>query len=612
MSVRYRKSGCTNCKKSHKKCDEVRPKCSNCRRRKLECEYGSLFVLFNSEAPNEKLSNSRKADANKGKMMKPMQMQMNVPAKQAQPLQAPSLTSSASSTTSPLERLGGKDEAVSPRQILHPIPTPPQQHSDIIGAPLMTDFSDFQDLDLDLKYLDSILASNSRNITPVIPTEKVDSDEFVFNWDSVSPEDLSKLIELNDPFAKDPDLPFDDPKADKFFRAYFRQSKCVGNYLFNPRTNENLLIDWMEALQGSYPILTDIVYVITTYGISVLRPQEDRWNQIKNVYLKKCINTLINDINTHHPFELVSLLTVLILFYSVDTSTTANTWRKHLTCAFALIQRFDLFFPSEEATATVYDKRLTSVAFNLFHFLKDNFVYAECLAWISAPGGGILKNLQEINYLFQKDSYCEPILVDHLVLVKGSSKYITTVFGKLIRIIIDLRDNYDINISGSNCVFVTVPHQKYYQAGLDLIDELTQIEYKDLNLDSIDDTHLRATLRYSNRAFVLGLKLYIMVTLLKEPVFSPRTQELSRMISDCLANMPYSASQSVGIHWPIFIAALCSLPGPLRQQFVTHLTVIVDRGLTVATYTLQRLDLLWDAMANGTFFDESMHDNIAY
>lgn len=54
----YSRKGCTQCKKSHVKCDEKYPVCTRCQKRKIECKYFINFLMENSNSMMKKPTKS--------------------------------------------------------------------------------------------------------------------------------------------------------------------------------------------------------------------------------------------------------------------------------------------------------------------------------------------------------------------------------------------------------------------------------------------------------------------------------------------------------------------------------------------------------------------------
>lgn len=589
----YSHTGCAHCKKVRQKCDEKKPSCTACAKMNHECVYLHHIVMW-TPGKREPSSRASKAKAERKEATEP------AAPPQPSPLQddlSPISSSSISTDPSISSTLLSTDAAAFP-------PTY-QDNSRNYSQPNLSqpigNLATKNDNGSNLGFLfglneDSLLSqpgtnpSNASSTAAVSPSNFFTSPEsldFTNNFESDTPENssISMAALYNIPQWTEygvtewkrimrgyrPSSFSNEQDMQRFMEYVFLRAKCGFNYPFGVDENNPLWRSIMNVISR----FDHLRYVVLSVATNILQYECkcSEWAPFRRKYMDACMQSLIESISSYKTNDQISTLfaTVMILF-SDRSASVGNKWRLHLRGALELLNARNPEVPGTD---------------DLFGVLRSWFSLAETYAWISSPNGGTIT--PDLNAMEILDDSKYAYSVDGLVLggfntFKCYGQSAVPFFAQAACLKMKL--------------FQGIPYDE--NVCFELIQKIGALINEEFDLTKVPNPTVRTAMQSSHKLHCMGLQLYVMHKLLKQDITSQSIQATLLTMTPIIQSFPFSETLGVAIHWPVFMAGVCSAHIETRTIVEAHLNEVIAVGLYVARNSLFRLHKFWELFDEGS------------
>lgn len=559
---KYSHRGCSNCKKSSIKCDEIPTGCLNCNRKRWKCEYENKLFVYQPD------------QYTKRKRFKKVKWKEQA----------------IETKVSPTNTFGFIGELID----IYKEYSEERNH----GNELKIDHQM-----LDCKSLDEASMRNHLRVP-----------EYVQHWKPYNKKRCDELEEkLDARGTRKGNSHFHeyDAEVQEFIFHYFISTKAVYNFILVPDDEDNCISRWFLLFAPNYSIIGLVVNAITCNLLDI-RCSDNRWLCIMQRNMSATLDNLSKRVGECNSFAEMSCYLMSIMFlFSERSATSLDIWRLHLRGAHAILEKCDTL---HKYISNVGEKDTqTENAIHMFCFAKNWFVSCETIACLSAPNGGAVKNVESLKKLlgYTGGSPQDGFLVGGFNLIKCYSQLLTPVFVEVILFIINFKSTTGILLTGSEGILQDLQYfEELKSLGEDLVNKVQAVEAQELDLLSIKDHVLRAYMKACNKAYCCALKIYIWSVFLGKSVYGAEVQRGVQTIEEQLVTMHEIMRYGLRIHWPLFIAALCAPPGNQRKVLMDALTSISSNGTFVAQNTVNRVQSYWDIIDKGGVIQEKEFDSI--
>ncbi|AMD20161.1 HCR011Wp [Eremothecium sinecaudum] len=586
----YSRKGCLQCKKSHTKCDETKPKCLKCMKRNIKCTYKVSFVFQQVDI--------RSGDEG---CAPPSSSSLEIPC------------STAVSHFDDLASQGSVPPLGSDCLTPHPLKLEESPNFATVDHNLdLRDFIFVSQTDLNLLNLLTFDTEDGKETAPYIPGVPL-TTLFQLSWRHSTWEEFYDMLKTYDPIqimvrsGKSLDassISLDDPRLLNFIWTTTRVTLGCGNFIMFPQDRYDKMVQLFLNITEKHPIVERVlIYDVALYLKDLYFKQELKefshiWDRyIRMPTLKVCLDTLQQRINKTREFtELVSLaLTVLLLFAANSTYRNAE-WRTHLKGCWHMLQSTRQFIP--KCPTNFIDQNCMAV----YEILEDNLCHSEILACITSDNAGSIKNPMELENLLSNAPYSKIVLFgEKYDLIRGYTTDLFPIFTEICLKLIDLR-NRGYNLNGTNILVHRLLNKdenlayELQEFGRTLLQDLVACKPTDEDLREAargaSDFRLQFSMKNSVKAYYHSLELYLKIFFLRVPLDSPELVTIVEKILEYLYAMPYYTTTSIACHWGIYLSGMVA---SLLNQKALHLLSIdilsklASNGMIVAANSITRL-----------------------
>lgn len=578
MLKAYSRKGCKNCKAKKKKCDEARPLCGNCTRSHEECKYDNSVFMYQPNC-------STKKDKIFKKLLLTTRQRGRLEGYEAIKLSIEEFRRS-------MGEIGAQDELVKvgPRQ--------PRQH--LFGK-------------MDSEISSSILNYNLRSRVSEVPS-------YVQYWMPFDRNRLQELNELLDPYGKYPKKNFhyheDDKEVQEIIWLLFCHTKSCHNYVLVIDPENYCITKWFFHFCKTHPLIGYVVNSVTS-NLLAERCGDYRWHQVRERCMDAALKALARTVQDSNSFTEMAICLLCIMFlFSERSAARSNVWRIHLKGALAILRKCDQLYSEFTSHNDINMSLDMKYALGMYAFGKNWFVAAETVACLSAPNGGAITERHELNQLLMYTNTDEEngIYIGGFNLKKGYSQSLTKIFIALSDMAIRVREEKGVKISGSAGILQSnlfrVEKELALILGHRLLEDVDQAEAEVFDLRKIQNHKLRACIRASHLCYCAALRIFIFAVLLDKSLYGPEIQVNVQAIEELLVTISCIELSGLCVHWPLFIGALCSPPGPQRSVFMGELKFICSMSAYVARNTVDRVEKAWKCIDLGELLNEDNYDCI--
>lgn len=570
----YSHSGCTNCKRSSIKCDEISPSCLNCSRKGIACTYTQVIHFYQPERTKQNRIKKIKSRKNK----KPEVIAGLLPA-------------------ASYNSFGTKSS-------LHAI-----EESIFKLREDLNDRSTKTVLKLDILQCKETSEPYSQEDLLKVP-------DYVKYWKPYNRERYQELFEKLDARGdKNMEGHFHehDPLTQELLWYTLSESKCAYNYLLVKDDNENCVANWFLYFGKRYSIVPFTVNAVIGNLLDV-KCSDDRWFCLLQRNMTATLSNLSQRVGECDSFSEMSCYLICVMFLCSERSAARlDAWRTHLRGAFAILTKCEGLYIQKGLDNSDLTDTETRYAVEMYLWAKNWFISAETMACLSAPNGGSVDCINRLvkclnfNECKENNGY----IIGGFNLMKGYSQLLTPVFVELISFMFKFSSSEGVSLSGCEGILYDLPrnHERDLM-GKRLIQKVTEIQSEQFNLLSVKDYKLRACMKACNRCFCFALKIFICSVLLGSPIYGTEIQHCVQGIEEELASIHIFKIFGLSIHWPLFIGALCAPPGQQRRTFLDAFKTIVENGTYVARNTIERVERFWNIIDRGDVIDEKDYDCI--
>lgn len=562
MGKTYSRKGCRHCKVKKKKCDEQRPLCGSCLKSGVQCNYDSSVFVYQPMVSAKKGKNFKKVVV-VPKKHTPLEGYEAIKLSIEEFRRSMSESQDSPATVEmKQDRINGTQEA--PKQV---------KTETLLGVP-----------------------------------------EYVVHW---KPYSEKRLLELNlklDPYGDvaSGDLHYHESNSEvqELIWLLFCQTKACNNYILVIDPTNYCIIKWFLHFCNRYPLIGYMVNGVASNLLAV-RCSDTRWHQIRERSMDLALQTLASVVQSGTSFTEMAICLLCIMFlFSERSAARSNAWRIHLKGALAISRKCDELFP---LVASTLDTDL-KYAMEIYAFSKNWFVTAETIACLSAPNGGAITSIEELKRLI---SYtCTDVDAGFYVggfnLMKGYSQSLTPVVSALSEFALGVRQRKGIILSGSVGVLQSglFKDEEASNLSMHLLSTIDFAEKEHFDLSSVPNRKLRACIRACHLCFCASLRIFILSVLLDKSIYGPEIQANVGMIEELLVTTSCIELSGLCVHWPVFIAAICSPPGPRRVVFMEELKSIRSKGTFVARNSIYRIEEAWSCIDSVKLPNEENFDCI--
>ncbi|CUM62473.1 uncharacterized protein PRCAT00000023001 [Priceomyces carsonii] len=568
--TKYSHGGCNECKKRSIKCDETKPKCRHCSRKGHECVYSYDIFVYQ---PNKRF---KRSDTRKTKK---------------------EIIQQVSNTGDVLSSMQPSDYAIT--RSIRKFQEAFLEENHFAERPTIDDNEASIPLPLNFEIL-----LNSKPKTYTVPS-------FVENW--VFEFEIDEYNRIFNKVIGKRSKPYtdyfdeNDPDVQLLIWLTFTKSKSIYNYSLVIDDSKNYISKWFFFFARLYPIVGYVVNAVTA-NLFCVKEKDARWDFVRRRTMQSALDILSCGVYDCHSFEEMTcyLMSTMFLF-SERSAKKTDTWRLHLTGALGILQKCELMLSSSEFF------KEDEMVLHMYSFAKNWFITAETTACLSAPNGGSIRNISEASTIlsYSREIEEEGFIYAGFNLLKCYSQSLTPVFVELIKISMDLRAR-GVTLSGASGILHDLQlDQSYKEKAFELLQIVDLTETSKMDVFKIDDIKKRARMKACNICHCNALRAYIYAVLLDEPIYGRAIQECVQTIAEQLLSIADIKYYGLAVHWPVFIAGMCSPPGSHRRAFIDTLKIVTSNGTFVARNTIERLERAWLSIDNGDIINEENYDCIA-
>lgn len=452
--------------------------------------------------------------------------------------------------------------------------------------------------------------------TPEETTQRLTLSEralFVKYWgpfDKGRFELLRHKLDVLKPAGK---LDENDPETQEYIWQLFCDTRACNNYLLLLDKNDSCITRWFLHFRFQYPLIGFVVNYVAINYLKV-RAVDARWNSMRSRHMDMALHALAQTVEHSDSIaEMATCLICIMFLLSERSATRSSTWRIHLRGALAILRRCDALHSTLMSLGLENMSMDTQYASQMYSFAKNWFVTAETIACLSAPNGGAITDIEESNAILSYTSYDidAGFYYGGFNLMKGYSQSLTPVLVELIQLTFRARQDGGAALSGT-CGIVQSMHTDEYlrTSGRKILVKLNEAEKERFDLTKISDHKLRASIRACHLSFCAALRIFVLAVLLDKHLYGSEIQENVQNIEEQLVATSSVHLIGLCIHWPVFIAALCSPPGSLRVVLMDELQLICSNGTYVARNTVERIHRAWACLDSGDVLSEEGYDCI--
>ncbi|ODQ44365.1 hypothetical protein PICMEDRAFT_74611 [Pichia membranifaciens NRRL Y-2026] len=565
---KYSHSGCTNCKKRSIKCDENFPECLACQKKNLKCEYKQKIFVYQPFKTSSKQN------------------------KKFKKIEIDHLSKEPTSTYVP--------EAVGSFDVIDKFIDEFKENFDQGRQSNISGNKEEQILEC--KKLDELSASSALQVA-----------SYVRYWKPYTEERYQELFEkLDATGAKSSNVHYheNDPEVQEFILHAFVQSKATYNYILAPAHELSLVTNWVLHFGTKYPIMGYVLNFITCNLLDI-KCSDDRWSCILKRNMATALINLSARVGQCDSFiEMVCYLFSIMFLFSEQTASRQNVWRLHLRGAFAILEQCSDLFNKVSQNKDPFDSDL-KLALQMFSFSKNWFVAAEIIACLSAPNGGVIKDIYSSKFYlgYNTQELDDGVLLGGFNLMKGYSQLLSPVVMEIITFMIAFKKSEGISLSGTRGLLENLPYSEERRIlGQKLLARVKEVQTEELNLSTMQDHVMRAYIRSCNKCFCYALQIYISSIFLDDFIYGDNIQHCVQIIEEQLVTSQDIRSYGLSIHWPLFVASLCALSANQRLTFIKALKNISSNGTFVARNTVERVERFWKVIDSGGLIEEEDYD----
>ncbi|AGO12851.1 AaceriAGL361Cp [[Ashbya] aceris (nom. inval.)] len=620
--VQYSRKGCSQCKKSHIKCDKIQPLCTTCAKKNILCTYELSFVFEDGSSKRKILKRMPKT---KKKRSQEIVTPLSLASNSTSSLSTSSRSQSLSQLLPAVAILHAEQECVRGhvrRASVDDTSDAQNQRSSTTSAGISNFSFDSDQFDiqnfLDTSPADLILFDNAEfelnawSEQPAHAGWKI----FTFDWRDADWPEVMKLLEVYDPIqhgspvsqpCAPTDLGIDPSELNRFVWTMARSTQLFGNFAIFPNDKMEDLINVLWIINMHYGVVQDAL----TYGCGVF---------IKDVYERANYQTfayhwgmIVMSSKASVSFELLNaqLLKAVVFtdfvavlfayFLSIASNSTCERfeWDTYFPQGYHVIRHVRTLIPLSGCMS-----ELERASISAFAVLEDWFCQAEVIAQVISDKGGALSESAELEYLLTK---VPPLLTsyqDKYDLMKGCFHSFNTIFLKLCLKLMDLKSR-GVPLGGRHMVEYKLLNTntslalELHEFGSALLDELAATQPSKTELrqvcSGIADHRLQHAMKNSHEMYFLGLQLYLKAVFMKTPLNSPELVELLEHMLEAGQNITYYSTKTVCCHLFAFLGAELALlidNRSLFKSFMGLLKTIADGGTAAAKNSMRRLNYI--------------------
>lgn len=589
ITSRYSRTGCIECKNSHSKCNEKKPRCSRCAKKGSSCVYEPQFIHHVIENRGKETKSSGKKGCT-----------LNSETKDGV------LTNSLNTSLRKRTSYHFSNELLDIKDFVYISPL---------------DIDVLEDSQLEITDLQRQKNScNCRNLELFRLSWR--NTSFVKRFQTVSNFDPVKPLAQNCELGIVPNTFFHDNNLLNFVWTFMSCTRCACNFVLFPHDKFDNFMRILLKINSCCAIIESVLKYESSllmehvYEFNGLSERANAWNRyIRLPSLRSCLKTLEDRINSPASYpECVALTFTVIILFSANSANRSTVWRTHLKGSLIMLNKLEGMQPKKNLTDT------DLAAIELHEILKDIFCHAELLANITSDNGGSIYRPEKLQRILESAPYSSiNLLNDQFDLFRGYVSTLSPIFCNISLKLLQLRDR-GINLSGSNLLKF-----RFLNKDLKVSDELRSFGIEVLNaLDSaklskeelkitiseVEDFRLQLSMKCSNSLYFLALTLYLKVFFINTPAYS---EDILGIIEDMLEtaySMPYYNTAAIACHWAVYLGALVSTvidQANLFQHFIDILQKLAENGLLVAANSIERLNYIskvmseknYDALVNG-------------
>lgn len=443
--------------------------------------------------------------------------------------------------------------------------------------------------------------------------------DYVQFWEPYNRKRLEVLTKRLDPFGTEPkdNLLYheNNKEVQELIWLLFCQSKACNNYILVIDPENYCIIKWFLHFCRRYPLIGYMVNGVASNLLAV-RCGDTRWHLIRERSMEAALQRLALVVQNGNSFTEMAICLLCIMFlFSERSAARSNAWRIHLKGALVILRKCDelYYLMSNEKLQPDQDLKY---ALEIYAFSKNWFVTAEAIACLSAPNGGAITNTEELHRILQYSNtdVGAGFYVGGFNLMKGYSQSLSPVFIALSEFAISIRKKKGINLSGCAGILQSglfkEEEEQATRLGIRLLGVIDLVETENFDLASVANPKLRACIRACHLCYCASLRIFILSVLLDKPIYGPEIQAHVSMIEELLMTTSCIELSGLCVHWPVFIAAICSPLGPHRTVFMEELKSIRSKGTYVARNSIDRIEAAWRCIDSVELPNEDSFDCI--
>lgn len=578
---KYSHNGCKNCKSLSIKCNEAVPKCANCDRRGLSCEYKSNVFVYQPG----------KVSKRKRSLLKPSKTD--------------GIAEIRPNTEPALDTMGSKINIA---------------ETNSFG--IIDEVIDQMRLDFDIRTSKTTTGVELHNLECDEMNELYENGAllevpgFVEYWVPYNKQRYLNLEEkLNGQTTDEIHYHENDPEILEYLFHILTESKLLYNFVLAPDEDHICVSEWFLYFSKKYSIVGLTLNSITSNLLDVKRAG-NRWACILQRSMSATLKNISRRVGSCDSFpEMVCYLICIMFLFSERSASRLDVWRLHLKGAFAIVEKCDYLYSEISHDIDNMDYEL-KIAAKMYSWTKNWFVASETVACLSAPKGGAIEDIalarRYLSYISvdgREDRQTNDSNIGGFNLSKGYSQNLTPVFADIIEYMMRYKSTEGVSLSGSEGILhsVTVVESQL-KLSQRLLDSILKVEEENFDFSNVVDYKKRATMKACNICYCSALRIFIHSVMLGKSIYGPDVQYYVQTIEEQLATIENIGIYGLCIHWPLFLAALCAPVNVQRTNLLNAIQAIADNRIYVARNTVERLQKCWSVIDCGGVIEEEDYD----
>lgn len=450
---------------------------------------------------------------------------------------------------------------------------------------------------------------------------------FIRYWtlpDRVSYKEAQEALKEREVTAHTADFDENDSLVQRVIWGHFCLSRACQNLVLLDDEKNICIAQWLLHFGTRFPVIGYVVNAVAANLLAVCEA-DLRWHLIRYNCANAALRHLACLVEESLSFAEMTLCLLCIMFlFSERLATRLPSWRLHLKGALAILRKCDGLHESYEIPiGAAISNSDAKYAYQMYAYAKNWFGAAEAIACILAPNGGAVDTPEELRRMLTYSNR-DPeagFYIGGFNLVKGHSESLTPVLAQIAEIVMRVRITSGMNIGGAagiirerNSAFIDASvfgELTCAATASHLLAQLEVAEFEQFNLTSLNRPGLAECIEACHACFCAALRIFILTVLLDVPIHGPHVQRLVARIDSQLPKLQLIYISELCVHWPLFVAAICALPGPLRQSLMGALASVSSQGIHVTTNSMERIKGAWKCLDEALEFDESDWDCIA-